>query len=155
MESTNLTEFTNLSESSNLTESADLIEFTKLLDFNMIKSCIIIIGRGKARKELEAKFDENTPQLFGQYMKRKLCDKYLGDQISAGGLAASALVTINKRKGKVIQTIFEINTILDDCRSHVTGGILTALDIWEVAVCPYLLNNCDTWTGLTNTAIDE
>ena len=128
---------------------------TKLLDFNMDKSCIIIIGRGKSRKELEAKFDENPPQLYGQNMKRKLCDKYLGDQISAGGLAASALATIIKRKGKVIQTIFEINTILDDCRSHVTGGILTALDIWEVAVCPYLLNNCDTWTGLTDTAIDE
>ena len=73
------------------------------------------------------------------------CEKYLGDQISAGGMAESATATINKRKGKVVTSIFEISTLMDDCRSHVTGGITTTMEIWEMAVCPYLLNNCDTW----------
>ena len=128
---------------------------TKLLDFNMDKSCLIIIGQGKARKVLEDQFDENPPLLYGQKMKRVTCEKYLGDQISSGGMAESVIATINKRKGKVIQSIFEISTLMEDCRGHVTGGITTALEIWEMAVCPYLLNNCDTWCGVTDSAIEE
>ena len=70
-------------------------------------------------------------------------------------MAESATATINKRKRKVVTSIFEISTLMDDCRSHVTGGITTALEIWEMAVCPYLLNNCDTWCGVTDSAIEE
>ena len=47
--------------------------------------------------------------------------KYLGDQISCAGLAESVNCTVQKRKGRVIQSIYEIKTIIDDCRSHVTG----------------------------------
>ena len=63
--------------------------------------------------------------LYGQKMKRVSCEKYLGDQISAGGMAESATATINKRKGKVVTSIFEISTLMDDFRSHLTGGITT------------------------------
>jgi hypothetical protein len=111
--------------------------------------------KGKARKEMVTQFDKSPPLLYGAKMKRVLADKYLGDQISAGGLAASAAATIAKRKGRVVQSIFEIKTVIDDCRSHMTGGIVTGLEIWEMAVLPYLLNNCDTWTELPDSAVQE
>ena len=79
-------------------------------------------------------------------MKVSSEEKYLGDQDSSSGLAASILATIKKRGGLVIGKIFEIKAVIDDCRSHAIGGIQTGLDIWEMSVIPYLLNNCDTWT---------
>ena len=100
---------------------------TKLLDFNMDKSCYIVIGKGK--------------------------DKYLGDQISCDGLAASVAATIDKRGGKVIKATFEIRAIIDDCRSHVVGGITAGLDIWEMAVVPYLLNNFESWTSISEESV--
>ena len=50
---------------------------TKLLDFNLDKSCIIIIGKGKPRIEMEKKFSENPPLLYGQEMNIVTEDKYL------------------------------------------------------------------------------
>ena len=94
---------------------------TKLLDFNMDKSCLIAIGRKKARTALEKKLIENPPQLYGRDMKQVKAEKYLGDQISST-LAESVAATVTKRSGRVLQSIFEIRTVLDDCRSHVTGG---------------------------------
>ena len=44
----------------------------------------------------------------------KTQNKYLGDQINFWGLATSLMATIEKRKGKVIQSIFEIKSIIDD-----------------------------------------
>ena len=128
---------------------------TKLLDFNTDKSCIIIIGRGKTRKQLENDFSKTPPLLYGTKMKQVAQEKYLGDQINCGGLAASAAATVGKRKGIVFPKIFEIKAVIDDCRSHVTGGIMTGLDIWEMAVIPFLLNNCDSWTGISDSTIVE
>ena len=128
---------------------------TKLLDFNLDKSCIIVIGNAKLRKQLEYDFAANPPLLYGTKMKQVSQEKYLGDQISCGGLAASVTATVAKRKGIVLQKIFEIKAVIDDCRSHVTGGIVTGLDIWEMAVIPFLLNNCDSWTGVADTTITE
>jgi hypothetical protein len=48
--------------------------------------------------------------------------------------------------------------VIDDCRSHVTGGIITGLEIWEMAVIPFLTNNCDSWLKVpakTIEALDE
>ena len=93
--------------------------------------------------------------LYGKNMKMVSSDKYLGDQISGLGSDASVSGTIAKRKGKVIQTIFEIRAIIDDCRSHVIGAIQTGLEIWEMAVLPYLTNNSATWYGMSDNTLDE
>ena len=45
---------------------------TKLLDFNIDKSCIIIIGRGKARQEIQNQFSATPPLLYGMEMKQLL-----------------------------------------------------------------------------------
>ena len=88
-------------------------------------------------------------------MKQVAKEKYFGDQLSYNGLVASITETIAKMKGIVVQKIFDSKAVIDDCPSHVTGGVMTGLDIWEMAVIPFLLNNCNTWLGINNTAIEE
>ena len=44
---------------------------------------------------------------------------------------------------------------MDDCHSHVTGGIQTGIDIWEMSVIPYLMNNSESWTSLPTAATEE
>ena len=126
---------------------------TKLLDFNTDKSVIIIIGNKKIRASLENEFQLNPPTLYGIKMKQVEQEKYLGEQISSGGLADCVTATISKRNGAVLQSIFEIRAVIDDCRSNVTGGIVAGLEIWEMAVIPYLLNNSECWTPLTENAV--
>ena len=103
---------------------------------------------------MENKLVTNPPLLYGRKMKQARAEKYLGDQISFGGLAESVAATVTKRTGKVLQSIFEIRTVIDDCRSHVTGGIITGLEIWEMAIIPYLTNNCDSWVNIPAKTID-
>ena len=79
----------------------------------MDKSVIIVIGKPNPRKKLEIQFSENPPLLYGSKMKQVTQEKYLGDQMNVGGLATSVMATIEKRKGKVIQSIFEIKSIID------------------------------------------
>ena len=70
-----------------------------------------------------------------------LNEKYLGDMISSAGLSESVHATVLKRKGQVISSIIEIKAVVKDCRTNIVGGVLTGLDIWELAILPYLLNN--------------
>ena len=37
----------------------------------------------------------------------------------------------------------------------MTGAITTGLEIWEMAAVPFLLNNCDSWTGIADSTITE
>ena len=65
--------------------------------------------------------------------------------ISEGGLAASVDATVMKRKGKVISNIIETKAVIEDYRSQIVGGITSGLEIWEMAIIPYLTNNSETW----------
>ena len=87
-------------------------------------------------------------------MKEVDSEKYLGDYISTFGATDTALTTVKKRHSKAMNAIREIKTVIEDCRAEVVGGILTGLEIWEVAVIPYLINNCDTWAYMPQTALD-
>ena len=40
----------------------------------------------------------------------------------------------------------EVRAVVEDCRAMVTGGIITGLEIGEMAVTPYILNNSETWS---------
>ena len=80
-------------------------------------------------------------------------EKYLGDMLSSAGLADSAHATVLKRKGQVISSILDTKAVVEDCRATVLGGIVSGLDIWELAILPYLLNNSETWTKLSKKTI--
>ena len=82
-------------------------------------------------------------------MKEEEHAKYLGDWLSCLGLSASVDTTVMKRKGLVVKSIYEIRSVVDDCRSQVCGGLTAGLDIWELAVLPMLLYNAECWREIS------
>ena len=79
--------------------------------------------------------------------------KLLGDWISDQGLAQSSALTIRKRKGMATASIYEIRSVVEDCRSNIVGGLSTGIDLWESAVRPMLLLNAETWVSISTTSI--
>ena len=50
-------------------------------------------------------------------------------------------------------SILELTTISQDFRFEVVGGVLGALDIWNIAIVPSLLTNCSVWTEMSEALI--
>ena len=135
-------------------ELMDTVMETKLLDFNLDKSCYIVVGPKEKQREIRTYFEATPLTLSGQVMKEAKEEKYLGDYISCEGLARSTIVTIKKRYEKVKTALREIRAVIEDCRANLTGGLVTGLEIWEVAVMPFLLNNAETWTYPPKEALE-
>ena len=135
-------------------ELIDAVMETKLLDFNLDKSCYIVVGPEEKQSEIRNYFETTPLTLSGQAMKEAKEEKYLGDYISSEGLAKSTIVTIKKRYDKVKTALREIRAVVEDCRANLTGGLVTGLEIWELSVIPFLLNNSETWTDLPNEALE-
>ena len=72
-----------------------------------------------------------------------------------GGDSDSVLATILSRKGKATAAIHEIKAVLDDLRVAAVGGIQGGLDLWELSVSPFLMNNASTLTDIMDGAIQE
>lgn len=104
---------------------------TKLLDFNLDKSAYLITGNRKARKDIMGEIVGNPLIFCGEKMKKVKDDKYLGDWISCT-VADSVCKTGNKRIGLATRAIYDIKTIIQDCRAQVVGGITVALNLWEM-----------------------
>ena len=79
--------------------------------------------------------------LYGNNMKEKRYEKYLGDLVHGEGVAKSVEATVNERRGRTMLAITEIRAIVEDCRSNTLGGLKVGLDILESAYMPSLLNN--------------
>jgi hypothetical protein len=93
---------------------------------------------------------KKNPIKFGKFqVKLKNEDVYLGDVISAKGLEASIVATINKRAGKVRGAVFDVKVIMSDYRMQAVGGMTGAWDLWQHALLPSLLNNFASWIGAT------
>ena len=52
-----------------------------------------------------------------------------------------------------MQSIYETRAVVDDCRSHVCGGLTVGLDIWEMAILPMILYNAETWQDIYSQTI--
>ena len=52
------------------------------------------------------------------------------------------------REGKVKAAMLEAAAIVDDFRSQCIGEFMVAIDLWELAILPTLLNNSGTWTEI-------
>ena len=69
------------------------------------------------------------------------------------GLDASIKATVVSRSGKVKAAIFEIKAIIEDLRMQSIGGLLCAIDIWELAIIPSLMFNSEMWVGISEESI--
>ena len=128
---------------------------SKLLDLNVKKSCFIVIGSKKDAECLSQELVKQPLLLSGNVMQEKTTDKYLGDWISSEGLSASVHITIMDRFSRIFASIVETRAIVQDCRSHVVGGISAGLDIWETAHIPSLLNNCEMWIQISEKSLEK
>ena len=128
---------------------------SKLLDYNIEKSCFLLVGPKKSKEVLTKENVRNPLTLCGENMKEEKEVKYLGDWISGSGLGDSVAITVRKRKGLAMSSIFEIRSIVEDCRSIVCGGICVGLDIWEMAMVPQLLFNSECWVDMKKNTLQE
>ena len=51
--------------------------------------------------------------------------------------------------------MYDIRTVIEDCRSMVCGGMKAGIDIWEAAVLPKLLFNSSCWLDISTTTMQE
>ena len=133
----------------------EALEETKLLDYNLKNSCFVVIGNKKTRQDINEQLVNCPIQLCGQDMKQEGQAKYLGDWLSCLGLSGSVAVTVAKRKGLAMQSVYEARAVIDDCRSQVCGGLAAGLDIWEMAILPMLLYNAECWQEISFETTQE
>ena len=92
-----------------------------------------------------------TPLRMGSMeMKRMKNFKYLGDIIDEQGLEESVDAT---GEGKVKGSILELKAVCKDFQVQICGGMIGALDIFNMAICPALLANCGSWINVGETTI--
>ena len=103
---------------------------------------------------MQTEIDETPIKLCGQKMNQFKSVKYLGDHLSECGLQDSINLTVLKRKGLVVRSVYEIKSVVDDCRSHLTGGLISGFDLWEMAILPMLLYNCETSYDMSKNTLD-
>ena len=105
------------------------------------------------KKKLRINLNLNPLTLYGVEIKEKQSEKYLGDLIHEGGSAESAHVTVLERSRKMISKLNEAKIMVEDCRSLVMGGVTVGVDIWEMALLPSLISNCESWTPLSEKTL--
>ena len=128
---------------------------TKMLDLHDEKSCYLLIGKGKCTQEIKEELQSTPLTLYGKQMVQKIQEKYLGDYLHCGGLAASAKATVDARAAALKSGAVEVRAIVEDCRSRCLGGLAVGLEIFEVAYIPALLNNAQTWMEIDNGTIEK
>ena len=86
------------------------------------KCVVITIGTKKQREETKIQLKTN-PIMCGKFeMKQAEKEKWLGQQISAGGLAESVAETVAAKEGKIKAACIEVANIVNDWRTEIVGG---------------------------------
>ena len=99
---------------------------------------------------------ESDPLLYkGSIVKEKSSEKWLGDFINGAGVKESTLTTIKERKFRIMCIINETISIIEDSRMHKLNGMKCAVNIWELAIVPALLNNGCAWSVLDKRVQQE
>ena len=122
------------------------------LCLNRKKSVCLVIASKKQKLNMLAELKAN-PLMCGTIETKEVeSDKWLGQIISANGLADSVVKTIENREAKIKGACLEIVDIIQDWRAQVVGGIDSALQMWEACCIPSLLTGAGTWVNITPAA---
>ena len=124
----------------------------KRLGLNKDKSVCLVWGSRSQQEKMKEELKEEPLKCGEVIVKMTECDKWLGDYLHSGGLAASVTETIRKRDGKVRGAALEILSIVDDWRATTVGGFVSGLFLWELCCLPSLLYNAGSWTGISKEA---
>ena len=127
---------------------------SKLLDLNISKCSFIVIGNKKYRDKLEKDLRGQQIKLCGKRINSVESEKWLGEFLHTDGNSQSIITTVKKRYGVVMSTIMDVKSIVDDKRSNSIGGLRVGLDVFELSIIPFLLNNSETWDYIPQEAMD-
>ena len=86
----------------------------KRLGMNEDKSVCLVWGTKGQQEKVKKELTERPLKCGKVTVKMTECDKWLGDYLHCGGLAASVAETIRKRDGKVRGAGLEISAIVDN-----------------------------------------
>ena len=125
------------------------------LCLNKEKSVCVIIGNKKQREDAAQRLEEQPLECGDFITKPKESEKWLGQEISAQGLAHSAALTVEKREAKIRAACREIAVIVNDWRSRSVGGMESALQLWEACCIPSLLHGAATWLDMTAATVQK
>ena len=125
------------------------------LNLNGDKSICIIIGTKKQKRDATQQITDE-PLMCGNFeTKEKQEDKWLGQIISARGLADSVAKTVASREGKIKGACLEISLVVNDWRARAVGGMETALMLWKTCVIPSLLHGAGTWQEMSKQTVKQ
>ena len=140
---------TSIQKAREASRKINLVMKKHALKLNKDKSVMIIMGTKSQKKAISDEIETN-PIMCGEVkMKMKEADKWLGQQISSGGLAESVAATVAAREAKIRGAALEIANIVNDWRSEAVGGMNAALLLWEACLIPSLLQGSSTWTEIS------
>ena len=77
----------------------------------------------KQREETKIQLKTNAIMCGKFEMKQAEREKWLGQQISAGGLAKSVTETVAAKEGKIKAACIEVANIVNDWRTDIVGGL--------------------------------
>ena len=77
----------------------------------------------KQREETKIQLKTNAIMCGKFEMKQAEKEKWLGQQISAGGLAESVAETVAAKEGKIKAACIEVANIVNDWRTEIVGGL--------------------------------
>ena len=127
----------------------------KQLEVHPDKTGYIVMGTKGYRDQIMMETGINPIKFDGFETKRKKMDKYLGEMFHEEGLAASVNASIDDRMGKVKASMYEVAAIVDDFRMQAVGGMVSAWELWNLAIIPSLLSNCGVWTEISEKAVER
>ena len=124
-------------------EKFQTIMDSKCLDLNPDKSVYLLAGRRKNLEKIREEIARDPFLYRGEKIKEKTAEKWLGSMINAAGIKESTISTLNERKFRILNSINETISIVEDCRVNKLGALKCARDIWVIAILPALLNNSE------------
>ena len=114
----------------------EMIMNQKTLKIHPDKSCYRLAGSKTNIQRIREEIAKKPLKYKNFQLNEKVKEKWLGDQFHQAGLDESVKSTIKERIGRIKLAIFETNSIMEDVRIMVVGGVLGAIDIWELALLP-------------------
>ena len=126
----------------------------KLLNIND-KSSYLLCGKYDKIKDIQNELKKNPLSIKSELIKQKDKEKYLGEIISSRGVADSVKMTIDDRKGRIIASVFELSSIIEDFRMQSAGGLMSGLNIWLFGLLPSLTTNAEMWTEIPGDSLQS
>ena len=119
---------------------------SKALDVNIDKSTYLLVGKKRNIERIRSELKKDPLTYKDSIVKEKTTEKWLGSMINASGVKESTLSTINERRFRIQNAIYETISIIEDCRFNRMGALKCGKEIWELAIIPALLNNAEVFS---------